>query len=310
MLISVIMLMYNREKLVRNAIQSIINQTFRNFEFIIIDNGSTDNSRSIAEEYMRQDDRIQVYAIDKSSIGKARNIGLQYAKGEYITFIDDDDFADTDMLEFFYKNIEQYDADIVICGTNIGTSADDMHPNQSYNKKYIMMPEKAVYYLLERKLYNAGFPGKCIKDSIMRCFPFEEHRQSEDIATSYKVLASSRCTVAHGVPKYNILRHSNNNSLYTTDGSKWTPELLDDYFEVYSERTAWLSDKLPQLKDYTIYSEWSFLISMCNKINRYNLKDCSAQLEYVMNILKSNKDEFLNSEYIKDFEREWMELYI
>ena len=90
-MISVIMLTYNRESMVGRAIESILNQTYRDFEYIIVDNGSDDRSGEIADAYAAKDPRIKVLHIEKSNIGTGRNIGLDAATGEYITFIDDDD---------------------------------------------------------------------------------------------------------------------------------------------------------------------------------------------------------------------------
>ena len=98
-MISVIMLTYNRENFINRAIESILNQTFQDFEFIIVDNGSTDKSGQIAEEYAKRDKRIRVIHRERGNIGAGRNTGLDVAKGNYIAFIDDDDWAEPDFLE-------------------------------------------------------------------------------------------------------------------------------------------------------------------------------------------------------------------
>ena len=113
--ISVIMLTYNRENLVSRAIESILNQTENDFEFVIIDNGSSDNSGKIADEYAKNDSRIKVIHREKGNIGSGRNTGLDAVNGEYVTFIDDDDWAESDFLEFLYIQISLYN----ICLGNI-----------------------------------------------------------------------------------------------------------------------------------------------------------------------------------------------
>ena len=95
-MISVIMLTYNREQLVSCAIESILGQSYRDYEFIIVDNGSTDESGQIADRYAAQDNRIRVIHRERGNIGAGRNTGLDAARGEYITFIDDDDWAEPD----------------------------------------------------------------------------------------------------------------------------------------------------------------------------------------------------------------------
>ena len=112
-MISVIMLTYNREKYIARAIEAILNQTYSDFEFVIVDNGSSDRSGQIADEYARKDARIKVLHIDKSTIGHGRNIGIANAKGDYIAFVDDDDVASPDMLGF-------------LCGMNIAFGVQRM----------------------------------------------------------------------------------------------------------------------------------------------------------------------------------------
>ena len=111
-MISVIMLTYNREALVPRAIESILKQTYRAFEYIIVDNGSADRSGQIADEYAARDNRIRVIHRQRGNIGAGRNTGLDAAKGEYITFIDDDDWAEPDFLEFLLNLLEETKADV------------------------------------------------------------------------------------------------------------------------------------------------------------------------------------------------------
>ena len=114
-MVSVIMLTYNRETLVSRAIESILAQTYREFEFIIVDNGSTDHSGAIADTYAAKDKRIRVLHRQRGNIGAGRNTGLDAAQGEYIAFIDDDDWAEPDFLAFLLELAKESDADVAIC---------------------------------------------------------------------------------------------------------------------------------------------------------------------------------------------------
>jgi len=87
--ISIIMLLYNRENYVSRAIESILSQTFTDYEFIIVDNGSTDLGGVVCDKYAQQNEKIKVIHREKGNIGSGRNAGLDLAKGKYITFIDD-----------------------------------------------------------------------------------------------------------------------------------------------------------------------------------------------------------------------------
>lgn len=115
-LVSIIMPVYNKEKYVRKSIQSILDQTFTDFELIIVNDGSTDHSLEICESF--HDSRITIISVTNGGVSKARNIGLDNAKGEYITFIDSDDYVDYLYLEKLYVK----DEDMIIGGiTKVNT---------------------------------------------------------------------------------------------------------------------------------------------------------------------------------------------
>ena len=308
-MISVIMLTYNRESMVGRAIESILNQTYRDFEFIIIDNGSDDRSGEIADAYAKKDARIKVIHIPKSNIGTGRNTGLDAATGEYITFIDDDDTAEPDMLEFLYKLAKEQNADISLSGS-IKEVNGEFLPNCVFDEKLVMTPEEAVVTLLKRKKYNAAMPSKLMRRELFDKIRFRTEGKYDDITVVYKYFAEAKKVVAYGVPKYCFWRHSGNNSAFTTNDLLLTPEQLDEYFEAFRERTEYLSEKLPDIADYAQYSEWSYMISMCNKIEKNHLEQCSRQLAFVKKELTEHYEEFYNSPYIEEFEKEFMRKYL
>ena len=112
--VTIIIPVYNVEKYLREAINSAINQTYKNLEIILIDDGSTDNSGKICDEYAKLDDRIKVIHKINGGLSDARNAGLDNATGKYIMFLDSDDFFELDAAEKMYNEIEEKDADYVI----------------------------------------------------------------------------------------------------------------------------------------------------------------------------------------------------
>lgn len=307
--ISVIMLTYNREALVGRAIKSILAQTMPYFEYIIVDNGSTDTSGEIAEKYAQKDARIRVLHIPKSNIGTGRNVGVDAAKGEYITFIDDDDTAEPDMLEFLYRLAKEQDADIAVCGSTKEVDGEIL-PNCVFEEKLLMTAEEAVITLLKRKKYNAAMPSKLLRRGLFEKIRFRTEGKYDDISVVYKYFAEANQVVAHGIPKYCFWRHPGNNSAFTTNDLLLTSEQLEEYFEAFRERTEYLSEKLPAIADYAQYSEWSYMISMCNKIEENHLENCKEQLEFVRKELTAHYEEFISSPYIEEFEKEFMKKYI
>lgn len=297
--ISVIMLTYNRENLVGRMIECILAQTFRDFEFIIVNNGSTDHSGEIAEEYAARDSRIRVIHRERGNIGSGRNAGLDVAKGDYIAFVDDDDTCEPDFLEFLYKLAVENNAEVSICG-----AADKV-----FNEKRVMTAEEALIELMWRKKYNVAFPTKLYKGEIAAGLRFPEDGAYDDIALMYRLLALSQRVAYHGLPKYTFNRHEGNNSAWTTNYSLLTPPILDEYLRAYRERTVWLSGLFPNSAVAFRYFEWSFMLSMVDKIERYGLKECEELLNMMKRELRMHLIEFLNCGFAQQYEREWLEQY-
>lgn len=298
--ISILMLTYNRENLVSRAIESILRQTYSNFEFIIVDNGSTDKSGQIADEYAKQDSRIRVIHRSKGTISAGRNTALDAAQGDYIAFIDDDDWAEPDFLEFLLDLALENQADVAICG-----AADKV-----FDEKRVMSAEEALIELMWRKKYNVAFPTKLFHRNMFSSIRFPEDKTFDDIALMYKLLAEANRVAYHGLPKYTFYRHEGNNSSWTTHHEQLTPEILQEYLDAYRTRTEWLSERFPNSAGTFAYFEWSFMISMVEKIDRYHLKDCFPLQSKIVFTLSENLEQFVNSPHILDFEVEWCHKYI
>lgn len=115
-IVSIIIPVYNAKKYLANTLDSVIKQTYKNLEIILVNDGSTDNSKDICESYAKIDKRIKVINKENGGVSSARNYGLALAKGEYISFIDSDDFLVTDMIETLVNDIQNTNAEIAVCG--------------------------------------------------------------------------------------------------------------------------------------------------------------------------------------------------
>lgn len=122
--ISAIVPVYNAEKYLTKCIDSILTQTYDNFELILIDDGSTDRSGEICDRYAETDERITVIHKENGGVSAARNTGIDIAKGEYITFIDSDDYIDTDFFSSAYKAVSSINADEYVSGIVMETVAN------------------------------------------------------------------------------------------------------------------------------------------------------------------------------------------
>jgi glycosyltransferase involved in cell wall biosynthesis len=138
-LISIIVPVYNVEKFLPKCIESIVNQTYTNFELILIDDGSTDNSGNICDLFAENDNRIKVIHQNNAGVSTARNNGIKEARGDYICFVDADDWIEEDYLAHFTAKIQEKDYDIIITG---------------YFYDYVKTGEKKMYFLSAQDTNN------------------------------------------------------------------------------------------------------------------------------------------------------------
>lgn len=114
--VSVVIPVYNVEQYLPKCLTSIVQQTLKDIEIICVNDGSTDNCLKIIEEFKSKDERIKIINKENDGLGSARNAGLEYATGEYISFIDSDDYVDENFLELLYNEAKENDADVACCG--------------------------------------------------------------------------------------------------------------------------------------------------------------------------------------------------
>ena len=297
--ISVIMLTYNREMFLRYMIECIIAQTFRDFEFIIVDNGSTDRSGLIADEYVIKDARIRVIHRECGNIGSGRNAGLDVATGEYIAFVDDDDRCEPDFLEFLYNLAVKNNADVSMCGAT----------GRNIDEKCVYLPEDALIELFWRKRFNVQFPTKLIHRRLFEHARFSECAKYDDIELMPMIIAKTERIAYHGLSKYTFYRHDSNNSSWTTCHELLNAQTLKEYLQVYASRTMWLCEVFPGNKKYWKYFQWSFQISMVEKVSRYKIVDCYAQCDELVKELREHRDEFLSCPWMLELEKKWIAEY-
>ncbi|GHU41368.1 hypothetical protein FACS1894111_03550 [Clostridia bacterium] len=313
-MISVIMLAYNRANYIRYAIESVLKQTYRDFELLIIDNNASDGTSEVLREYEKKDERIRLFKRTDSKIGAGRNLGLENISGEYFTFVDDDDYCEADYLSFLHNLAETYNADITVCGSYYDTKGE-ITPKYVFDETILCKREQAITNFLLRRYFNNGNPTKLFRRTpAISAIRYPENGQYDDIHTMYKFFSATGeqpiAVAAKGEPKYIVRRHMANNSSATLDFSKLTPEWLSEYLTAYRKRTEYISVKFSSLAELVVWSEWSYMISMVEKINRFSLANCSSQLVDMTAELKYNRERFLSAEWTRDFEKEWIKEYI
>lgn len=143
--VSVIIPVYNTQLYLRKCLDSLVNQTLRDIEIICVDDGSTDGSPEILREYQAKDERITILKQEKSNAGAARNLGLSAAAGEYLSFLDSDDFFEPTMLEHMYACAKNRNADIVVCEMKLYYEDSGEAVPVHWHIRKQLLPQKTVF---------------------------------------------------------------------------------------------------------------------------------------------------------------------
>ncbi len=201
--VSVIIPVYNVEKYIRECLDSVVNQTLKDIEIICVNDGSPDNSLAILEEYAAKDTRIKIINQENAGLSCARNAGLQIAQGEYIGFVDSDDWVDLDFFEKLYKTAKEYNAEIACADLYRVSETESIyfvkHKRNNFSKrvreKYKLAHIPQHNYVMN-KIYHAKKLQKC---GVL----FEEKVLFEDILWSHKVVYYLKSLVTVPNTKYN-----------------------------------------------------------------------------------------------------------
>lgn len=244
--ISIIVPIYGVEKYIRRFLESIENQTYKELEIILVDDESPDKSGIICEEFAEKDGRIKVIHKRNMGAAAARNTGLDFATGEYISFLDPDDFIAPNMFEKMANEIKRNNADICIC--NFETFKEDEEANViQYNfdeievKKLKTDNEMIQYMFLEKYVDSILLWNKLYKRKLWDNVRIPEIRAYEDEAITYKVLESA-CKIVYVNAKLYYYMIRKKGSITSQDFSEkrlLRLDILSERIEHYSSQKRW-----------------------------------------------------------------------
>lgn len=291
--ISVIVPVYNVENVLHYCIDSILTQTFTDFELILVDDGSTDNSGKICDKYVEQDIRVKVIHKQNGGVSSARNAGIEVAQGEYICFVDSDDYLESNCLEVLIETkISHADSDNIWCGFQ--TVGDYFKNNKKItlagnNKKYSCLDLNGIMDLCEKCLvqppWNKLFSTNIIKENSL-IFPLELSL-GEDYIFNLRYLDCTNGKIAIvNKPLYDYLRDGKESL-----DNKYYSNLLEIYRRLNSEIEKYAEKWcLPDVQISKMYSAFFFRLEavLKNTFNRKNSQSLIKKIKYNNKILKSN----------------------
>lgn len=270
--ISVVVPVYNVEPYLIECLESIINQTYRDLEIILIDDGSTDRSGDICDEYGKKDERIIVIHQSNQGSASAKNAGLRKSSGEYLAFVDSDDFLQEDAYEFMVKQLEEYCADIIQgCFRKV------------YQKFYrdvnkiieMQILDTSEFLELFTKDWTCGLLwDKLYKRDIFKDIYFKEGHKIDDEFFTYKGVMNSKkiLRVPHYIYNY---RQRISSVMFSKDSQL---KIISDSLEYLSIRREEVTKSFPQLKK--VYDE-----------------------HYLNMLIILSKNEYINAEHIKEIKQ-------
>lgn len=296
-LISVLVAVYNVDKYITKCLDSIINQTYSNIEIVIVDDGSTDNSKKICTEYAKKDKRIKVFEIEHGGLSKVRNYGIKVAAGKYIYFVDSDDYLDNDLLETLYNNIKKENADISCCSFYEVFKSKIIKKN-SVNEYFVMSSHDAILKSFQDEGLSVYAWNKLFKKELFNDIEFPLGKKSQDRFVMYQIFDKCQKIVYQSICKYYYVQRKDNTSMTLSkintdsiEASLNAINYLKKYPQIINYATAnYLLSELKCYKKKVLYSK---------KIDKTSRKKILNDLKMYPNSIMSgkNKIEFLLLKY-------------
>ena len=213
--VSVIIPVYNVENYLRRCVDSVLNQTYKNLEVILVDDGSTDSSGQICDEYLNKDSRVIVYHKQNGGQSSARNVALENnLSGDFITFVDSDDWIALDTYEYGIGLMEQYQSDCVQYEINL-TDSPEKIVEQSAEEINVFAGKDVLQYFMMRSTIASGGYSLCVclcQKQLLDGLRFREGNINEDIDFKCNVMKRCQKLVVSNQKKYNYFQSGNSTS--------------------------------------------------------------------------------------------------
>ena len=249
-LVSILVPVYNVEAYLSQCLDSLINQTYNNLQIVLIDDGSKDNSWSIMQDYATKDNRIEIYHQENAGVATTRNNLLEKIKGEYVLFVDSDDWIELDMVEFLINKAINEGTDMVVCGNVV----NDTRPALDYTEE-IWPQDKVIKEFLRHVHFNGSLWNKLISFRLLKKQPafHREISYGEDALFTWQLIQEVQNVVVTNKQLYHY--RMNEGSL---SHAKWSPNKMGTGHIVWELLEKETKEKYPQFTDI---ASTSFVVS-------------------------------------------------
>lgn len=289
--ISIIVPVYKVEQYLERCVNSLTNQTYKNIEIILVDDGSPDQCPQMCDGYAGEDSRIKVIHKKNGGLSDARNAGLDAATGEYIAFVDSDDWVEPDFIEQLYVNAKKEDADISIIGCTLVWDDGRRKPVSNDKGYYVFDNEKAIREMLAQRKFGCMVCQKMYRKQIFDTVRFPVGKLYEDVAVSMPTFLKARKVVFSGNHGYNY--YQRNDSIVN---SKFDERKL--YFLECCQNIIKYSDKHEKMYDTEAHIFYLRALMMF-ALTLYQNSENEKNTEYIEQEIKKNKKYIWNNMYLE-----------
>ncbi len=294
-LITVVVPIYKVEQYIDRCIKSIVNQTYSNLEIILVDDGSPDKCPKMCDNWAKKDNRIKVIHKENGGLSDARNAGIDIAKGEYITFIDSDDYIDDDYVEFLYNMIREDKTDLSICSHTVIYETGKIIKKET-KVRDILSSEDVLYQIL----YDCGIDlsawAKLYSIKLFKNVRYPKGRVFEDAATTYKLIDQCNKISVGSFSKYNYIIRKDSIS-----NNKFSIKKMD-LITSTKEMTDYLRKKYPNLDLACNRRLMYAYLSTLTQLAKSNVND-NENKKIMMDYINSNRKKVLKDKKIPKRDR-------
>ena len=287
-LVSIIVPIYGVEEYLNKCVDSIINQTYKNMEIILVDDGSPDKCPEICDEFKKQDERIKVIHKKNGGLSDARNAGIDIAHGEYFVFVDSDDWIESTMVEHLLSTCKKYNVEMAACARYI-TDGQSTSVTAFAGPERVYTAEEALYEILSGKSIDVAAWDKIYARNLFEEIRFPVGENNEDIAVFYKIIDLAGKVAHTGTIEY--FYRSRPGSItklkYSTDARKIIEKNLDSI-------EAFLSKKYPSCMSSFYRYKTMNIYALLNKFIKCEGTKKTQEYNHLMDEFRKNKSYFFN----------------
>ena len=288
--ISIIIPVYNGERYLEECLQSVADQTFGDFEVLVVNDGSTDSSKEIARRFAEKDPRFQLIDIKNSGVSKARNTGIDKATGRYLTFVDSDDCLHPTALERMASLLEKEDASVCVCtySTGLEFSIGEIARKTPERYSYKSAMKRALY---QSRIMNSAWGVLFERDLLRPNIRFREGIRYEDLDAFYRFYEKAKKIIFIDEPLY-FYRNNEKSFIHT-----WSVERLD-VLDVTDRIVEYVRERYPSLlkaaNDRRFSAHYNILLLMLSN----NITDRVA-LARCLKVIKQNRMKILLDPHVR-----------